>query len=310
MTIFFTVLGIALGAAAVDPVEGGGGGLGWGAALYLIVTQIIALFVGGFTASRLAGVPRTTAAGLHGAAVWALATVFVAWGAMSGAGAMFGAASTVFQSTARGAADIVQAVAPDDLSFPDLPDIASQVSVEDLPEPVRQALEENNVSLDELRREAGQAFGAVVSERERQRAADLLRSTLSDAINSPGDIAADLNQALDQLVGGPQAIFSEEDWQEATRILEQRLGIERQDAEQVAQTIQTKVEQAVEEVRQSFNDLQEQAVQAIEAAASAVSSVAWGLTITSLLALVAAIGGAFLGKPDGMLGDRIDDRYS
>lgn len=310
LTIFFTVLGIGLGAAAIDPLEGeGGGGLGFGSALYLIVTQIIALFAGGFTASRLAGVPRTTAATLHGAAVWGLATIFTAWVAVTGAGALFGAASSVLSSAAGGAANMARAVTPDDISFPDLPDIAAQVSMEDLPEPVQQVLEENDLSVEDLRREARQAVGQVVGEQERQRALDLLRSTLRDAVRSPGDIGQDLNQALDRLVAGPQAILSQEDRQEATRVLEQRLGVEPEEAEQVAQSIRNRVNEALEEVRQGFNDMQEQALQTIEAAASAVSATAWGLTFASLLALAAAIGGALLGKPDGMLGDRLDERF-
>lgn len=72
LMVFFTVLGIALGASTVNPMQDdGGGGLGVGAAFYLIVTQMLSLVGGGYVASRFAGVPRFTASAPHGASVWA-----------------------------------------------------------------------------------------------------------------------------------------------------------------------------------------------------------------------------------------------
>ena len=76
LMVFFSVLGIALGASTIHPMQTGG--LGLGSAMYLIVTQILSLIAGGLTASRLAGVPRMTASVLHGAAVWALSTLLLA----------------------------------------------------------------------------------------------------------------------------------------------------------------------------------------------------------------------------------------
>lgn len=311
LMIFFTVLGIAIGASAIDPMQSDpAGGLGWGSAIYLIITQILSLVAGGYTAARLAGVPRFTAAILHGASVWALSTVLLAWAAVAGAGAIFNTASSVLSTTARGALDVAQAVVPEDVSFPDLSELAGRIEIEDLPDPVQAVLEENNITPARLQREAREVLGQVVSEQERQAAIDLMRSTLTDALRSPGDIGAELDEALDRLVEGPDAIFSEEDRQEALQIVEQRLGITAEEAEQVIQGIEARIDAGLEEVRQSLDDLQQQAVEAADAAASAISSTAWWMTFASLLALAAAIGGAVLGKPDGLLGDRLDDRYA
>lgn len=310
LMVFFAVLGIAIGASAITPMRGGGDGLGWGTGIYLIVTQILSLIVGGYTASRLAGVPRMTAAVLHGAAVWAVATILLVWAAVAGAGALFNAASTVLSATARGAGNVAQAVVPEDVSFPDLPSLAAQVSIEDLPDPVQSALEENDLTVADLQREARQALSQVVSQQERQQAIDLMRSTLADALRTPGDIGADLNAALDRLVAGPDAILSVEDRQEALNVLQRRLGITPEEAQQVMQAVEARVEEAIAGLRQSIDEFQRQAVQAAEAAASAVSSTAWWMVFASLLALAAAVGGAVLGKPDGLLGDRLDARYA
>ncbi len=311
LMIFFSVLGIAIGAAAIDPMQNNGmSGLGWGSALYLIITQILSLLAGGFAASRLAGVPRFTASVLHGTAVWALCTVLLTWAAATGAGAAFNAASSALSTATQRASTVVEAIVPDDVTFPNLPDLAGQISIKDLPDPVQNTLEENNITLSQLQREARQAVGQVVSEEETQRAIDLMQSTASDVLSSPTDIGDEVNEALDRLIAGPNAIISQEDRQEALRVMEQRLGLEPAEAEQIMQVIENRADEAIAQVRQTIDEAQQQVEEAAEAAASAISSTAWWVTLASLLALAASIGGAILGKPDGFLGDRLDDRYS
>lgn len=152
LMVFFTTLGLAVGATAVDPLyeENPLSGLGVGSGIYIVLTQLIALAAGGYAGARLAGVPRTISSLLHGAAVWALATLLLSWAAIAGGGAIFGAASTMIGNTARGAANVAQAVTPDDFSFPDFSELASQVSIEDLPPEVQQTLEENDISLAQI----------------------------------------------------------------------------------------------------------------------------------------------------------------
>ncbi len=310
LMVIFSVLGIALGASAIDPLQGNSGGIGAGAGFYTIVTQILSLVAGGYVAARLAGVPRLTASLLHGASVWALSTVLLAWVAAAGAGALFNAASSVLTTTARGAVSAVQTVVPEDISFPDVSQVVGQVSIEDLPDPLQTTLQENGVTLDNLRQEVRQAFSEVVSQQERQEAIDLMQSTLADAVRSPGDIGEDLNQALDTLVSGPNGILSQEDRQEVANALQRRLGVTPDEAGQILQATEDRVAQAISQVRQTIDELQAQAVESAEAAAAAISTTAWWLFFASLLGIAAAMGGAFLGKPDGILGDRLDDRYA
>ena len=311
LMIFFTVLGVAIGASAIDPMQSDRtGGLGWGSAIYMIVTQILSLIAAGYAASRLAGVPRMTASLLHGAAVWAATTVLLAWAAVAGTGALFNAASSVLSATVQGATNVAQAVVPEDISFPDLPSLAGQISTEELPSSVQSTLEQNNISTERLQREAQQAISQVVSQQERQQAIDVMQSTLSDALRSPGDIGSDLKDALDSLVAGPKAVLSEDDRQEVVTMLEQRLGVSPQEADQIMQAIQARIDEAIAQLRQSVDQLQQEALQAAEAAASAISSTAWWMTIASLLGLAASMGGAVLGKPDGLLGDRLEDRFT
>ncbi|MDG4650519.1 hypothetical protein P6F26_18905 [Roseibacterium sp. SDUM158017] len=310
LMVFFTTLGIAIGAAAVDPLYDDAplSGMGVGSGLYMILTQLISLAVGGFAAAKLAGVPRLPSSILHGAAVWALSTVLLAWAAIAGGGAMFGAASTMIGNSARAAANVAEAVAPDDFSFPDIGEMASEISVENLPPEIRTTLEENGITVDQLRRETRQAFENVVSQQEQDRAMSILRNALADALQSPGNVGQEVNDAVDALVSGPEAVFSEEDREEVLRVLQQRLGLTEAEVEQLVVAVETRFESAVDQMQQTLDEARQQALEAAQTASSVLSTTAWYLTLASLLGLVAAAGGAFAGKPDGFLGDRLDDR--
>ena len=311
LMVFFTTLGLAIGAAAVDPLyeESPLSGLGVGSGIYIVVTQMISLAVGGYAGARLAGVPRTVSSLLHGAAVWALATLLLAWAAIAGGGAIFGAASTMISNTARGAANVAQAAAPEDFSFPDFSELASQISLEELPPEVQRTLQENDISIAQLRREAQDVFRNVVSQQEQQRALIVIRDALLDALRTPGDIGDDVNEAIDSLVTGPNAVFSGEDREQVLTVLERRLGVTAEETEQIVQGIETRIQQAVDQLRQTLDQIQQQALQTAQAATSALATTATWLTIASLLGLAAAIGGAFAGRPNGFLGDRRDYRF-
>lgn len=311
LMVFFTTLGLAIGAAAVDPLYESNplSGLGAGSGIYLVLTQLISLAIGGFAAARLAGVPRTVASLLHGAAVWSVATVLLTWAAVTGGGALFGAASTALSNTASGAANVVQAIAPDDLSFPDLSDVASGVSMDDLPPEVRQTLEENGITVDQLRREAREAFRDVVSQQEQQRAVSVLQGALADALRNPGDIGSEVDEAVERLFTGPDAVFSQEDREEVVTDLQDRLGLTPEQTDQLVQSLEQRIEAAVEDVRQTVVQVQQRALEIAQRASSMLATTAAWLSFASLLGLAAAMAGAFAGKPDGLLGDRLDDHF-
>jgi hypothetical protein len=75
-TLILNLLGLAIGAAAVDPGEAGGlGALGIGATIWLILTTIIAMFGGGWVAGHLAGVRAPLDSSLHGLVAFSVATL-------------------------------------------------------------------------------------------------------------------------------------------------------------------------------------------------------------------------------------------
>jgi len=88
------MLGLAIGFGVATPAVQGGalGGLGIGAAVWWILGSILALFVGGWVASRMAGIQRLFDGVLHGLVTWGLVTLITVYILSSGVGSVIGGA--------------------------------------------------------------------------------------------------------------------------------------------------------------------------------------------------------------------------
>lgn len=77
ISFLLNLLGIGIGLSTIDPLREVNPfqGLGTGAAIWWVVSNIIALFAGGWVAGRTAGFPNKTEGGLHGFLAWALYSV-------------------------------------------------------------------------------------------------------------------------------------------------------------------------------------------------------------------------------------------
>ncbi|MBX6322757.1 MAG: PhnA-like protein [Rhodospirillaceae bacterium] len=78
--VILTLLGAGIGIASLSPVSAenpDSGSVSIGAAVWWIVSGIIAAAVGGHTAGRLSGRPKESTAGWHGLAAWAGSSLIV-----------------------------------------------------------------------------------------------------------------------------------------------------------------------------------------------------------------------------------------
>jgi hypothetical protein len=111
--ILLSMLGIGIGASTVNPMteQDPASGLGTGAAIWFGISTLISLFLGGWVAGRLAGVPLKTDSMLHGLLTWGLSTLLTFYlltsaigGLLGGtARALGGVASTATQGAATAA---------------------------------------------------------------------------------------------------------------------------------------------------------------------------------------------------------------
>lgn len=293
LMVLFTLLGLAIGIASLEAI---GQGLGIGAAIYIVVTQLISLAAGGFAAARFMSPADTSVAVLAGAAVWALTTLIVAFGGVNAGTSAISSSTSLVAQTAKTTTGAVQAIAPDDISLPDISEIAGSISMSDLPPELQQTFQEAGVTPSQLRTEGREAFRNVISQQEMNRARSLLTATLSDIVKQPDSFSEEVDRMLDQLLEGENAVFNEEDLAEAERALETRLDITPDQASQFVDEVENSFNSAVDTLRQTVSEMEDRLVDAANDVQSAVASAALWLFIASLLGLIAAAGAGLFGR--------------
>ena len=77
LQLMLNLLGMGLGFGSIDPAQEASplAGLGAASIIFLIIVSLIALFAGGWTAGRLAGIPRRFDGAVHGFVAWGVATL-------------------------------------------------------------------------------------------------------------------------------------------------------------------------------------------------------------------------------------------
>lgn len=143
--------------------------------------------------------------------------------------------------------------------------------MDDLPPELQLALEENRITIEQLRREANGAFRDAVSQQQQERAVTILQQAFSDALQRAGDIGGIVNAALDRLVAGPDAVFNDEDRQEVLSSQECRHGVTPEQTEKIVQSVETRLKGAVAGLRQTVDQIQQQALEVAQTASSIVA---------------------------------------
>jgi hypothetical protein len=109
LQLLLGVLGIGIGAAVLDPAAASPlEGFGIGAAVWLTLTTVIALFAGGWVAGHLSGAPRGTESILHGVVAWALALLLTFSAAGAFIGGTLGALGRTLETAAQLAPEIIE----------------------------------------------------------------------------------------------------------------------------------------------------------------------------------------------------------
>ncbi len=105
--LILNMLGLGIGLATLDPGTSdnpSASGLSIGAGVWWVLSGIIASFLGGWMAGRLAGKPRESTGGLHGLATWAVTTLIVVYLLTSALGGILGGAVGALGSAVGGVA--------------------------------------------------------------------------------------------------------------------------------------------------------------------------------------------------------------
>ena len=281
--ILLAMLGTGIGASTVDPLQSGespsASAFGIGAALWWGISSLIALFVGGWVAGRLSGMPHPVDGGLHGLLAWALALLATVYLVSTAAGALLSGAAGVLGTAATVTATGAAAVAPKAV------DAASE------------QLSKSGISLDSIKREAQQLLAqtgkpglqpGAISQQAGAAAADAQQTA---ATAGSGD--QDFSSLLERVLSRGRDTASQVDRDALINVVVARTGVSRDEAAKRVQGWETTAEQARAKAGQVAEEAKQKARVAADATAKGVSrGMLLGFVALALGALVAWFGGS------------------
>jgi hypothetical protein len=286
VSLLLNLLGTAIGTATIDPMQEANplSGIGTGAGIWVVVSAVISLFVGGWAAGRLA--QREGA--FHGLLVWAsvsLITVYLVSSAVTGVvrGGLNLAGSGV-SALGSGIAQVAPALGDK---------IQDQLR--------QQGIEFN---LDDIQGEIEQAMRQTGKpELNPENVQQEAQATQQDAQNTAQRSAENPQQADEQLGGLMDRIKNKgaEAWDAADRealvnLIKARGNKTDAEANQIVDQAQASYRQAYAKYEELKAQAEQKAREAAEVAAKRVSQGAWILLITLVISGLVAAGAGVLGR--------------
>ena len=264
ISLMLNALGAGIGANTVDAAAHASptaAAFGTRAAIWLLVSNLIGLAVGGYVAARLSGTADNTDGTLHGLAVWG--TTFLISAALLGnlvagvASTAATGASSMLGGVASGAGSVAAAAGQQAASQPGMPSL--QTAVQGVTDRVQNALSG-----------AGGAPASMTSDQRKAEIGTLVARRVTD-----GQLAAPDRERLNQLVAA-------------------EYNISPQDA-------QARVTQAEQQATEAARQAEATARRAADTAAAAASIAAYSIFGIMLLGGIAAVVGARRGTRDLLL---------
>lgn len=284
--IALAMLGLSIAAGKIDPLEGGNQfrGLGTGSFIWIALSALVSLFVGGLVAGRLAGVPRGIDASLHGIVTWGVASLLTIWflgvasiGLVRGTLNVLGAgAQTAMQGIGAGASAATGQ--------------GGQVDWQAIRREAGELLRDTGkpqLQPDALKQQAqgGLAEGAAAAK---------------EAAQSPQNAGETLEQVLDRVFGRGTAVLEAVDREAIANVLVARTNMSRDEANRTVARWEQLYGDARAQAEQAAASAKQQALEAADAAARTVSRGAAYSFIALVLGAAAAALGGFLGTPRDM----------
>jgi hypothetical protein len=288
-----SLLGVGIGASTINPLteKSPAAGLGVGSGIWLIVSTLIALYVGGLVAGRLAGMPRRLDGSLHGILAWGLATLATAYiltasvaGLIGGAANMIGHGAAAVGQGLSSAAPQVASVVRNELAEQgiDLTSIKNE-AMQILRQTGKPALQPRNLAA-QANTAARQAKGAAVS-----------------AAQAPGNAGDELSAMIDRVFSEGRTTLDAADKQALVNVLVARTDMTAAQASATVDRWQQAAQSAQAQLTRARDAAEQKSREVADAAAKGLARGAiWSFVAMVLGAGAAALGGA-QGIPKEML---------
>tara|TARA_R110002167_G_scaffold17426_17_gene66561 strand:- start:8103 stop:9116 length:1014 start_codon:yes stop_codon:yes gene_type:complete len=283
------LIGLAFGLYMIDTDAANFGlaGAGWVAGLWWVASSLVALFVGGWVAARMAGIPNQTSAAIHGATVWALTTLLAVWMVSSAASTAFTGVAGLAGRTAQLSVAGVQASAG--LVRPAVTIAADSLTTE---------LRQQGATVDpaQVRQSVEAVINRSISPAERQQLETLATRNAAQALQAPSTAQTQYREFANQAFG-PNGVIGTEDREQAIAALSNELGVPEPQVRQAVANWETQISAMGDRLQNEAQQLQTVATERAEQAANAVADTALWTALGLIVALGAAVLGGVIGRP-------------
>lgn len=257
-------------------------GIGTGTAVGLIISNVLALFVGGWIAGRLAGLTRASDGLLHGLLTWGVVTLVSFAVISTAAGRLVSGVSSVVGQGLSLAGQGLSAVAPDAANA------------------VQNALAQQGVTLDNIQQQAQQLLNQADAQlptedvqQQAQQAAQDVQNAATDIAQNPQQAGQEINQLVSQLFAEGQDLTDPANRQDLVNALVDTTGVSEAQANQTIDNWVATYQQAQDSLQQARQGAEE----AAQTAADAIGKAAiWAFVGLLIGAVIAALGG-LAGRP-------------
>ena len=282
--LVLNLIGLSIGLGSIEPTEESNplSGLGTGSLIWWIVSSLMALFAGGYVASRV-GVSFSNKSGIvQGIMTWALYTLISAWLLTSAVGSIISGVGNVVGSVLSTTGQVVG----NQLG----PVIQNQTQQLDIS--LKDAKQEFYSLLEDTQKEEldpqtlEQKADEVASEAQQQGQA---------AARQPGSADAEIEEIFNEAGNVFEGSYEAVDKQALANILVERTDMSESEAERTVENYLSQYENLRQQANEFLKNTKEEANQQAGNLAKAVSDAALYLSLAMILGIIAAAAGGFVG---------------
>lgn len=278
--LLLSILGLGVGASTIDPLreENPVSGIGTGAGIWFVVSALIAWFIGGYVAGRMAGIPRRQDSLLHGILAWSLGTLLMFYFLTTTVGSLIGGTASVLGRVLATLGSGVAASAP----------VVAEAAGEQIEEASGLDLSALQGQVEGVLQQAGVDTSVITQAVTTTQA---LSETVSEAVDDPQS-REELAALINRIATSGNETISPADREDLLNFLVERGGRSPAEAEELVASYEEAYQQARAEYEQALTEAEQTAREVGDAAARTLSTAAlWTFVGLLASAAAAAIGG-------------------
>lgn len=289
VSLVLALLGMSIGLGTVNPMEEANpfAGLGMGAGIWWVVSSLISLFLGGWVAARMAGVPRRFDGALHGVLTWGLVTLLTFYLLSTTIGRLVGGVSSMVGKGISAAGQGLAGMAPQ------------------AADAIQGQMKEQGISMDMIKQEAEQLMRQsgqpgltpeAMRNQARRQAQDAQGATAT-ALQDPQRAMGELKNLMERIRKSVGGTASQADRDAAVNIITSRTGKSPEEANQIVSRWESTMKETGQKIEAAKAQAEQKAREYGQTAAAGMSKASLWTFIALLLGGIAAAFGGRSGIP-------------